>query len=183
MTISSGGMPFGDNNLGVNKSFELKPVPGFNIPSREVLDFHNHDDVDSSTQAHHHTLGKGPLQAAPGLHWHYDLSKPWTNLILGNGWVPFDAGSPARTPQYARNAIGETIFRGLMKSGLSFGIFANVPVGFRPEPSVIYEHNFPVEANNAYAAIAVGSNGNMSFMIGSNVYVDLCNIRFKAVIV
>jgi hypothetical protein len=31
-----------------------------------VRNFHNHDDVDSSIQAHHHTLGVGATQAYPG---------------------------------------------------------------------------------------------------------------------
>ena len=34
--------------------------------ARDVADFHNRDDVDSSSQAHHHTLGGKTGQAAPG---------------------------------------------------------------------------------------------------------------------
>lgn len=153
---------------------------GLFVPAQEVNDFHNNDDVDSSQASHHHTLGKSPNQAAPGNHVHTDLSKPWVDLPLtGNAWVAFDA---ARTPQYARNALGEAIFRGIMKNGIALGVFANVPVGFRPEPRAIYEHYFPVVANNAFGAISVGSNGDLYFQVGSNVFVDLSTIRYKAVI-
>lgn len=38
--------------------------------SRVVADFHTNDDVDSDTDAHHHTLGMGRNQASPGSHKH-----------------------------------------------------------------------------------------------------------------
>lgn len=56
-----------------------KPLSFGATPSQEVLDFHQYSDVDSDYQAQHHTLGLGPLQAAPGNHNHdarhgrYDL--------------------------------------------------------------------------------------------------------------
>lgn len=36
------------------------------VTSQEVKNFHNRDDVDASKDAHHHTLGFGHTQAAPG---------------------------------------------------------------------------------------------------------------------
>lgn len=41
-----------------------------NFTAKDVNDFHNKDDVDSGQLAHHHTLGTGPTQAAPGDHEH-----------------------------------------------------------------------------------------------------------------
>lgn len=38
--------------------------------AKELTDFHTHDDVDGSQKAHHHTLGSGHNQAAPGDHSH-----------------------------------------------------------------------------------------------------------------
>lgn len=35
-----------------------------------VSEFHTNDDVDSSSDAHHHTLGPGANQASPGYHNH-----------------------------------------------------------------------------------------------------------------
>lgn len=46
---------------------------GFNpIPAVGVNKYHEDSDVDSSTEAQHHTLGKGAMQAAPGNHDHDD---------------------------------------------------------------------------------------------------------------
>lgn len=36
------------------------------VNAKDVKDFHAKDDVDSSPLAHHHTLGFGSRQAAPG---------------------------------------------------------------------------------------------------------------------
>ena len=38
--------------------------------SKEVNDFHTNDDVDNDRDSHHHTLGPGINQAAPGSHSH-----------------------------------------------------------------------------------------------------------------
>ena len=40
------------------------------VPAQEVLKFHENDDVDHDVKSHHHTLGIGPNQAAPGNHVH-----------------------------------------------------------------------------------------------------------------
>lgn len=40
--------------------------------SRTVTKFHQNDDVDTSTDSHHHTIGRGPNQAASGAHNHRD---------------------------------------------------------------------------------------------------------------
>ncbi len=44
--------------------------------SKEVKDFHENDDVDGSDKSHHHTLGPGIGQAAPGQHFHDGGSSP-----------------------------------------------------------------------------------------------------------
>lgn len=61
------------NNFGapLNRSQASKSL--LNTPSKEVSDFHNNSDVDSSAKAQHHTLGVGPTQAAPGNHDHDDI--------------------------------------------------------------------------------------------------------------
>lgn len=38
--------------------------------ARVVNEFHTNDDVDKDANAHHHTLGGGANQAAPGPHRH-----------------------------------------------------------------------------------------------------------------
>lgn len=42
--------------------------------SHEVNAFHDNDDVDSAPHAHHHTLGGGGNQAAPGNHTHPEFA-------------------------------------------------------------------------------------------------------------
>lgn len=46
------------------------------VPAKEVNEFHQKDDLDSSHRAHHHTLGFGPNQAAPGNHTHDGVTSP-----------------------------------------------------------------------------------------------------------
>jgi hypothetical protein len=45
---------------GINQVKSGKPTP------KEVKEFHDNDDKDAGRNAHHHTLGFGPNQAAPG---------------------------------------------------------------------------------------------------------------------
>lgn len=52
-------------------------------PAEEVKAFHERDDVDSSNKAHHHTLGFGLKQAAPG----HEVKKALDILVLLNNFV------------------------------------------------------------------------------------------------
>ena len=63
--------------------------------SDEVNLFHLNSDKDSSALALHHTLGRGPTQAAAGNHTHNgkDSAQLDFNYIL-NGWVNLDGGLP-----------------------------------------------------------------------------------------
>lgn len=36
------------------------------VNAQDVARFHDHDDTDDNRMAHHHTLGEGTTQAAPG---------------------------------------------------------------------------------------------------------------------
>ena len=38
--------------------------------AKAVAEFHQYDDVDTTSSAHHHTLGANPNQASPGDHRH-----------------------------------------------------------------------------------------------------------------
>lgn len=44
--------------------------PSKGSPSDEVKYIHEYDDCDKHPDAHHHTLGRGEFQAAPGNHTH-----------------------------------------------------------------------------------------------------------------
>lgn len=74
--------PISDNTdprRPVQEKTQQKPSP------REVADFHTNDDVDSRTQAHHHTLGSRHEQAAPGDHAH-DGGTSTSQIIPLNGF-------------------------------------------------------------------------------------------------
>lgn len=43
---------------------------------RDVTDFHTYDDLDISSEAHHHTIGPGVNQAASGAHNHDGNNSP-----------------------------------------------------------------------------------------------------------
>jgi hypothetical protein len=66
------------------------------IPSlEEVNNFHLNSDKDSGAQALHHTLGRGPTQAAAGNHTHDgkdSVQLDWANML--NGWINMDCGRP-----------------------------------------------------------------------------------------
>ena len=53
-----------ENTTGSSVNAGMRPPP------KTVTEFHTNDDVDTSGQAHHHTLGIGANQAAPGPHRH-----------------------------------------------------------------------------------------------------------------
>ena len=55
-----------------NNPFDrAKPPVGINNNlSQESIRAHERDDLDSGSNAHHHSLGPGPNQAAPGDHTH-----------------------------------------------------------------------------------------------------------------
>lgn len=53
-----------EKNVGSSINAAGRPAP------KVVSEFHTNDDVDSSSDAHHHTLGPGANQAAPGYHNH-----------------------------------------------------------------------------------------------------------------
>lgn len=52
--------------------------------SQAVDDFHTNDDVDGRKESHHHTLGPGAAQAAPGNHRHDggDSEKLWDGDVI-----------------------------------------------------------------------------------------------------
>lgn len=60
--MSVSGADFNQSGGSVNSS--LRPE------GKVVNEFHSNDDVDRDANSHHHTLGSGSNQAAPGPHRH-----------------------------------------------------------------------------------------------------------------
>lgn len=74
-----------------DKRFEFKPTESNPSGSSSAREIHKFDDVDFERTSHHHTLGTGPLQAAPGNHKHLTMMEGITltgakggNVALAN---------------------------------------------------------------------------------------------------
>lgn len=114
--------------LNLNNQFNKAITP------REVLDFHNKDDVDSGQLAHHHTLGKGPLQAAPGNHTHDPIIEEadLTSFFASpNGFVM--AATAYKTISGQVTVIGVATAEVAHGGGTAISL---IPAGFRPIPTI-----------------------------------------------
>jgi hypothetical protein len=54
-----------------------RPEDMWDLGPTQINDLHTLDDVDTSADSHHHTLGRQPYQAAPGNHNHGTLPVAW----------------------------------------------------------------------------------------------------------
>lgn len=95
-----------------------------------------------------------------------------------NGWVDF--GAPWAKPCYFKDKTGTVYLRGLTKNGtvgVTTPIFT-LPAGFRPYTN--QQLRFACISNNALGAVNVYSNGEVNLEVGSNAYLFLDVVRFKA---
>lgn len=74
----------------MNNPFNRKPPKFGRTESSESQALHNRDDLDSSHGAHHHTLGPGPTQAAPGNHTHESAGGGWITGDVKQSYAPAD---------------------------------------------------------------------------------------------
>lgn len=93
---------------------------------------------------------------------------------LTNGWVNFGLGFG--DAGYYKDPAGVVHLRGLVSSGSGLPIF-NLPVGYRPYAGCL----FAVVANGAFGRVDVNSSGDVALVTGSNTYVSLEGITFRAV--
>lgn len=99
----------------------------------------------------------------------------WTNLTLQNSWVYY--GSPYAVPAYTKTADGMVDLKGLIKTGASGTVIANLPVGYRPSANLIFQ----VETNaNVNGRIDVRSNGDIYASLTDPGWAGLDNISFRA---
>lgn len=95
---------------------------------------------------------------------------------LLNSWVNFGGGSAAAG--YYKDPFGIVRIRGLVKNGttgLGNPVFT-LPAGYRPPNSVI----LPAVSNNAFARLNVEANGDIIVEVGSNAFVSLDSLTFRA---
>lgn len=102
---------------------------GFNpIPAVGVNKYHEHSDVDSGTEAQHHTLGRGAMQAAPGNHNHDEEYNHRTWTVVDTQGVSFFGDYVARYTQIG-TLVHARFFGGVFSTvNPTAYIAVNVPV-------------------------------------------------------
>jgi hypothetical protein len=104
-----------------------------------------------------------------------DKSLPdWITLTLIGAWAWF--GLPEEVPAAWRDSSGIVYLRGVIKSGTIPSNVAILPVGLRPGG----KKRFSVVSNNAFGYVYITSDGVITLGAGSNVYVDLAGVCFRA---
>lgn len=97
-------------------------------------------------------------------------------LGFSNSWVDYDSDRPAR---FCKDALGWVHLEGIIKSGTVPAAAFTLPVGYRPGHVGSNAH-FIVDANNAAGFVQVNVDGVVNVGAGSNVYVSLAQIHFRA---
>lgn len=109
------------------------------------------------------------------------LAVGWQTIATGsmlNSWTHFDT---VRIPQYMKTGDGWVHFRGIIKDGTITQPAFIMPVGFRPEITTFYENHIPGVFNSAFGYFGInGTTGGVIPNSGSNGYVDLSSIWYKA---
>ena len=104
-------------------------------------------------------------------------AQSFTAPSLTNSWATTYATANAiELPGYWRDPTGLVHLRGAASSGtVGLAIFT-LPAGYRPASSVV----FSVLSNGAVGRLDVSSAGAVTLTAGSNVYVSLSGVSFKA---
>ena len=100
--------------------------------------------------------------------------EPWQTPIFENGWVNYIG--TFNSAGYFKDSLGVVHLRGLVKNGTIGQPVFTLPVGYRPGGRGI----FPSVSNNALARIDIDSAGVVLIQVGSNVWISLEGITFRA---
>lgn len=125
------------------------------------------------------------VQQQVGVLFNRDVSVSWIPPTLLNSWINNSNGSDGNhTVAYSRDSDGTVRVRGLAKNGtVGLPIFV-LPVGFRPGNSGNTTNQgllrFPVVTNGGFGFAYVYWDGQVILAVGSNVWVDLAPINFRA---
>lgn len=93
-----------------------------------------------------------------------------------NNWVNYDGGVTYQTAAFYRDPQGIVHLKGLIKNGtLGAPVFV-LPVGYRPFKETI----FACLANSAISDVRITAAGVLSQNVGSNTWLSLANINFRA---
>lgn len=102
--------------------------------------------------------------------------EPWISAAFESGWVDF-AGTYAPVSYY-KDSDGIVHLRGLAKDGTvgsGFCIFT-LPEGYRPD----YRRLLTAQSNNAISRIDIRTSGCVEPISGSNVWISLDELSFRA---
>lgn len=100
----------------------------------------------------------------------------WIAPTLQNGWVNYGPGDT--TAGYLLDALGFVCLKGLLKSGTIGSAFFTLPVGFRP--SETYRFTTATGGSSSASLVSVNPDGRVVCAIGSNTFVAVDGVRFKA---
>jgi hypothetical protein len=107
------------------------------------------------------------------------VQEDWISPTMLNSWVNYDDGIQYSVCQYMKDEMGFVHFRGLIKSGTvgsATPVFV-LPVGYRPDKRL----GIVTISNNTVGQIDVFADGKVSAIVGSNVWITLVGIMFRAV--
>lgn len=93
---------------------------------------------------------------------------------LLNSWVNYGGGAAAAG--YWKDSMQMVTIKGMVKSGTIGATIFTLPSGYRPIAPVY----FVLDSNGAFGEAYVDASGNVAVVIGSNAYVHLNNISFRA---
>lgn len=92
-----------------------------------------------------------------------------------NSWVDYGGGTFGQVSYY-KDTDGIVRLRGAIKSGAIPNIAFVLPPGFRPASTAYFQ----CVSNNAFGFVSITPGGSLSPQVGSNVYVSLDGISFRA---
>ncbi|PEK88290.1 hypothetical protein [Bacillus mycoides] len=103
-------------------------------------------------------------------------SRPYTTVTgFLNGWQEYGTGFGGVS--YTKDAAGVVMLKGLMKSGVVNQPGFNLPAGFRPGGTLLFNG---VDGVNQHTRIDVNPNGDVKMTAGNNAFCSLNGIRFLA---
>jgi microcystin-dependent protein len=97
----------------------------------------------------------------------------WVNLQLLNGWVNYDSGlsiGGSGRAARVRKVNGIVFLEGVIRSGTLGANAFQLPVGYRPTPTTIYERSAAVNSAGAFGLVNIDATTGNTTTGGSNVY-------------
>ena len=98
----------------------------------------------------------------------------WIAPTFTNSWVNF--GTPFANAQYMKDSMGFVHLNGVIKNGTMTASAFTLPVGYRPLNTL----DIATVSNALFGMVQVVGDGTVIPAVGSNAWVSLCGISFKA---